>query len=130
MAKQLMELFGDILPFLEDSGLATRAKMKEILGNAQSKGKLMLELAITIDAGQPFVEMTYKLEGDGPLALSCYEEIVKLTETIHFPNLTRTANDVSGGQELPMISQVDKLFMLNSMYSMLGLVFNLGLTIL
>ena len=104
VAKQLMELFGDIVPFLEaseDVGLATRKKMKEILDNARNKTVLMLELAITIDAGRPFVELTYNLEGDGPLAFTCYEEVEKLCGAIrisHFPNLTRIADDLSGGQ--------------------------------
>ena len=69
MAKQLMELFEDVLPFLEcseDVGLATRAKMREILANPQSKALLQLELAVTVDAGLPFVQATYRLEGDGP----------------------------------------------------------------
>ena len=61
VAKQLMELFGDVLPFLEcseDVGLATRAKMREILANPQSKALLQLELAVTVDAGLPFVQAT------------------------------------------------------------------------
>ena len=35
----------------------------------------MVELAVTVDAAMPFVKATYNLEGDGPLALSCYETI-------------------------------------------------------
>ena len=33
---------------------------------------LEIELAAMIDAGQHFVSVTYYLEGDGPLAFSCY----------------------------------------------------------
>ena len=35
-----------------------------------------MELAVTVDAGKPFVQATYVLEGDGPLALQCYEVLV------------------------------------------------------
>lgn len=104
VAKQLMELFGDVLPFLEcseDVGLATRAKMREILANPQSKALLQLELALTIDAGLPFVQAIYRLEGDEPLALSCYEELDKLLQGIrivHFPNVARIAALLSQGQ--------------------------------
>ena len=38
----------------------------------------MVELAITVDAGEPFVKATYFLEGDGPLVFSCYEKILAL----------------------------------------------------
>ena len=84
MVNQIMDLFGDVQPLLEcseDVGLATRAKMKEILANLHSKALLQLELAATIDAGLPFVQATYRLEGDRPLALSCYEELDKLLYT-------------------------------------------------
>ena len=38
----------------------------------------MVELAVTVDAGMPSVQATYNLEGDGPLALTCYETISAL----------------------------------------------------
>ena len=59
-----------------------------------------MELAITIDAGEPFVKATYRLEGDGPLALKAYEEISLLRSTIsneHYPNVLAVANEVAGG---------------------------------
>jgi hypothetical protein len=33
-------------------------------------------LAVSVDAGEPFVKATYKLNGDGPLALECCVERV------------------------------------------------------
>ena len=44
---------------------------------------------MTIDFGEPFVKATYRLEGDGPLALAAYEGIVTLYASIsaqHFPD--------------------------------------------
>ena len=43
-----------------------------------------MELAISLDAGEPFVKATYQLEGDGPLVLSAYEEITVLTLICNF----------------------------------------------
>ena len=34
-----------------------------------------VETAATVDWGEPFVKTCYYLEGDGPLALDCYEVI-------------------------------------------------------
>ena len=90
---QLLELFGDVQPFLQDSegfSNSTRAKLLKILTNTQQCVLLRLELAAVIDAGKPFVSGTYKLEGNGPLALQCYEIINSITaavELAHYPNV-------------------------------------------
>ena len=42
-----------------------------------------------MSAGKPFVQATYVLEGDGPLAIQCYEVISSLTTAVnlaHYPN--------------------------------------------
>ena len=41
-------------------------------------------LAVIVDAGMPFLRATctYNLEGDGPLALKCYEEISSLNAAV------------------------------------------------
>ena len=63
---------------------------------------LEVELAIIIDARMPFVQATYKLEGDGHLALECYEVISSLTAAVnmarpHYPNLKAVVKRLSGG---------------------------------
>ena len=48
-----------------------------------------IELAALIDAGEHFVSATYYLEGDGPLAFSCYERLSTLAHAIaieSYPN--------------------------------------------
>ena len=53
MLKQVLDLFGDVLPFLdENTGFspATRAKLLDMLNDPQQKPYLMVELAVTIDA--------------------------------------------------------------------------------
>ena len=60
----------------------------------------MVELAVTIDAGMPFVKATYNLEGDGPLALTCYETISTLNAAArqaYYPNLMSVASQISSG---------------------------------
>ena len=101
--KQVLDLFGDLLPFLEehtDFPPATRGKLLGMLNDPQQKPYLMVELAVTIDAGMPFVKATYTLEGDGPLALTCYETISTLNNEArqaHNPNLKAIVQQLSSG---------------------------------
>ena len=44
-----------------------------VFSDRQKYEYLQLELAVVIDAGEPFVKATYNLEGDGALAFKCYE---------------------------------------------------------
>ena len=50
----------------------------DIFNDPPKNGKLQMENAVTIDFGEPFAKATCNLEGDGPLALSAYEENAKL----------------------------------------------------
>ena len=107
-----MDLFGDVRPFLEateDVGLVTYAKMRAILDDPLKNALLQLELAVTIDAGCPFVQATYRLEGDGSLGLVCYEELDKLLQAIrvaHYLNVTRISQLLAQGQ--PHVPQGSK----------------------
>ena len=74
--KFLHDSFGDVESFREIEDLPpSKVKLQEILQDPPSKRKLMNELAMTIDASEPFVKATYCLKGDGPLIFSAYEEI-------------------------------------------------------
>ena len=101
---QILEMFGDVQSFLhalEDRGLATRRKKLDILLDPTKKSKLLLELAATVDGGKPLVEATYLLEGDGPLALSCYKRVDTLLQSIrvaHFPNTSQVVNQLTNGE--------------------------------
>ena len=60
-----------------------------------------MELAVTVDAGEPFVKATDWLEGDGPLVFTAYEEIATLRATIsnaHYPNINAVATKLSSGR--------------------------------
>ena len=75
--KYLHDGFGDIPSFIEEEDLPpSRLKLQEILHDPPKNRKLQIEIAMTVDAGEPFVKATYRLEGDGPLVLTTYKEIV------------------------------------------------------
>ena len=99
---QLFKSFGDLMPFLESPELTSSScnKMLEILNDPPKFRKLQIELAVTIDAMQPFVKATYTLEGDGILALKAYGQLDALYQSValeHYPNVTAKAKQLSGG---------------------------------
>ena len=105
VVKQAMELFGDIVPFLtsnEDFSPAMKTKLLAILSDATNKALLMVEMAAVVDAGEPLVKATYRLEGDGPLSLECYEIISSALEgarVANYPNLNAITNQLSAGNQ-------------------------------
>ena len=100
---QVVQQFGDVHSFLQEQtelAPATRSKLLKIMADPQKNTRLQIELAAVIDAGEPFVKATYNLEGDGPLALNCYEVLSTLAAGIrvqHYPNLEAVALKISGG---------------------------------
>ena len=64
---------------------------------------LMVELTVTVDAGMPFVQAMYNLEGDGPLVLTCYETISThntAANQAYNPNLRVVTSEISSGNSL------------------------------
>ena len=101
---QILELFGDIEPFLkvpEDFSGNTRAKLLEYFPTPRIQHNLKVEIAAVIDAGKPFVQATYKLEGDGPVAVECYEIISSLSVSVrmeNYPNVQAIAKSIASGK--------------------------------
>ena len=99
----VMKQIGDVLPFLQqnqDIGPSLRQKLLDTSINPNSVSLLKIEMAIVADVGEHFVKSTYKLEGDGLLALVCYEEVLKLQSVIqveHYPNTSAIARELAGG---------------------------------
>ena len=89
--------------FLEENSdlvPATRQKLLTILQDTQKGLNLQLELAPVIDAGEPFVKATYKLEGDGPLVFKYIDVLATLAagiRTAYFPTLTAVSARLSAG---------------------------------
>ena len=99
--KQILEGFPDVEGFLRSSNNispATVKKLLEILTSSVKKIQLRMELAIVIDAGEVIVKGTYNLEGDGPLALTTYEELRKIYNFVslpHYPNVNACARSLA-----------------------------------
>ena len=87
----------------QDIGPALREKLLEILRNNQSVSLLKSGLAAIVDVGEHFVKSTYNLEGNGHLAVKCYEEIIKLRSVIqvaHYPNIEVVSHMLGKGDTL------------------------------
>lgn len=102
VVKQVMLYFGDIRPFLEendDIGPALRPKLLNFFtGNPTTLSELQVEIAAVVDWGEVFVKTCYYLEGDGPLALDCYEKmqtILNFIHTEHVPNVRALAQKLT-----------------------------------
>ena len=76
----------------------TRAKLLAFFDDPRKTVYLELELATLVDAALPFVQATYKLEGDGPLVFDCYDTISSLTTAIHvahYPNVEAVSQRIA-----------------------------------
>ena len=96
MLQHLHASCGDVYSFLQDSELPP-SRLK-LLARPPQNRNLHMDLAVTVDAGEPFVKSTYKLEGDGPRALSAYEEISTLcaaVSTEQYPNVVAVSNKLT-----------------------------------
>ena len=56
---QLMEMFAYVTLFLQNNTDLARAKLLSILNDPQKMFLLQVELAVTVDAGMPYVRATY-----------------------------------------------------------------------
>ena len=70
----MLKTFSDVKKFLERDYLPpdTSTKLVQVLNDPAKTRKLKIEIAATVDAMEPFVKATYKLEGYGPLSLEVY----------------------------------------------------------
>ena len=102
LIKQVRDMFGDVVLFLknEDLTTVTAQRLRTIMDDMPSLRKLKMEIAIMVDAMEPFVKVTYDLEGDGPLVLFAYQKISTLYAHIslaHHPNVVSVAKDLAQG---------------------------------
>jgi len=101
--KQLMWQFGDLDAFIkrnDDASPVTRGKLLAFFSNGTKKSTLQIELAAIVDFGEPFVKATYRLEGNGPLALDCFEIVDSLSTSIRLcnvPNVEAIAKRLANG---------------------------------
>ena len=100
MYHQLLLLFGDVELFLQrndDVSAASRQKLLAIFQDPQKAALLKIELASIVDWGKAFVKATYNLEGDGPLAFTCYEIVQTVTsiQVTNTPNVNAVAKSLA-----------------------------------
>lgn len=79
---------------------ATRAKLLSVLHDPLKRASLQIELAVVIDLGEHFVKATYTLEGDGPLAFTCFEVLSTVhaaISSLHLPNTHAVAQSLTCG---------------------------------
>ena len=99
--KHMMLYFEDMLKLLQENpeiGTSSRPKLLAVLEDGQQCALLKIEMAADIDVAEPFVKACYNLEGDGPLAFTAYEEILKLRAAIttaHLPNVNAVASKLT-----------------------------------
>ena len=98
----VLKTFSDVKKFLERDDLppATSTKLLQVLDEPAKTRKLKFEIATTVDAMEPFVKATYKLEGDGPLSLKAYQQLSILfasVSTQHYPNVAAVAKAEANG---------------------------------
>ena len=102
--KQMHDAFEDVCTFLFNQELPTTTiKMTDILNSSANSRKLKIELAVTVDAMDPFVRAIYKLEGDGPLSITAYECVRSLYAHIsvrNFRNVNAVARQLAGGNRM------------------------------
>ena len=89
---QVFTAFGDVEKFLknDDLPLATSTRLLQVLDDPAKTRKLKIEIATTVDAMEPFVKATYKMEGDGALSLVAYQQLSMLYASVsnqHHPNV-------------------------------------------
>ena len=98
----MLKTFSDGKKFLERDDLppATSTKLLQVLDDSAKTVKLKIKIATTVDAMEPFLKATYKLEGDGPLSLEAYQQLSILfasVSTQHYPNVAAVAKAEANG---------------------------------
>ena len=98
----MLKTFSDGKKFLERDDLppATSTKLLQVLDDPAKTVKLKIKIATTVDAIEPFLKATYKLEGDGPLSLEAYQQLSILfasVSTQHYPNVAAVAKAEANG---------------------------------
>lgn len=100
---QVLRYFGDVEPFLTNCewSPAARRHCLAILHNETAENSadlFQVELAVTIDAGEPFVKKTYILEGDGPLSTNAYQhlqEVATAAQDAYYPNVAAVVKKIA-----------------------------------
>jgi len=85
---KLMSTFGDVSNLLKEDDIspANASKLQAILEDAPKTRKLKMELAVTVDCMESFVNAIYNLEGDGYLVLEVNERLSIFCTLLSLPS--------------------------------------------
>ena len=85
MLHDVFVLFGDVLPSVPETeaSRATCNMYRYLITEVNQSKFLQIELAVVINAGEPFIKATCKLEGDDALTF-CYEIHTSLESSVRF----------------------------------------------
>ena len=98
---QLEEKFEDVLPFLRslESSPTVCRHLLNILEDEEQRRDLRLQLAVTVDAGKPFVTGTYLLEGDGEAIVTAHRQLQEISTAAfaqHYPKVRAVVQQLAG----------------------------------
>ena len=98
---QLEEKFEDVLPFLRslESSPTICRHLLNILEDEEQRRDLRLQLAVTVDAGKPFVTGTYLLEGDGEAIVTAHRQLQEISTAAfaqHYPKVRAVVQQLAG----------------------------------
>ena len=71
----------------KDFDLHLQSKLLSPFDNLHITSQLWVEIAATVDWGEPFTKLCYTIEGDGPLSLECYKIIDKIKVAVVIENI-------------------------------------------
>ena len=104
--------FSDVKKFLERDDLppVTYTKLLQVSDDPAKTRKLKIKMITTLDAMEPFVKATYKLEDNGSLILEAYQQLSILSASIstqYYPMLLLWQT----------LKQIEKLHMSNGSFN-------------
>lgn len=97
---QLLQFYGDLEPFLRESNTspATRQHLLDVFADNTIAEDFRMQLAATVDGGEPFVKKTYLMEGDADLSYHVYkwlQEVLVAVGHSHLPNVEAVASQIA-----------------------------------
>lgn len=68
---------------LTDDGARIR-RLIQVIDDREMLARLHLELSVVVAVAKPLVEATYLLEGNGPLGLIAYDQVMRIKSFLNY----------------------------------------------
>ena len=104
MLHQVLQFYGDVEPFICECTFspATCQHLLQIFEDEDAAVQLRMELAATVDCGEPFEKKTCLMEGDADLSYKVYnwlQEVLIAVGHAHYPNVEAVAKQIAPENE-------------------------------